>query len=126
MPAILQDDADRLQGTRHRLGGREGNGILPPVDDERGKMQPLQGREQIVVAERGPDGLLDAAGDAEGREVSRAARIGEVAGDAQLEGALPIRLRVALAEIGGAQLVTQGADPRSRLPAREPALELLG
>ena len=64
-------------------------------------------REKIVVAEALPYGLLDAASHTEGREIASGARVRKVAGDAELEAAMAVRIHVALAEARGGQLVAE-------------------
>src|SRR6478672_8716929 len=96
VPAVMQDDALRPEGTRRRLRGRQRDGVFASVNDERRQPDGLERGEYVVCTERLPDGLLDAARHPEGGEVARAPRIGEVAGDAQLEGPLSERFGVAL------------------------------
>src|SRR5438270_7045184 len=105
--AVVQDDAHRAEGTRGRLGRRERNRIVPPVNQQRRHLKPAERGNQVVVAERAPDGLLHSAGDAKWREVVRSPRIREVAGDARLERPLAIRLRVPLPQAGLLQRVAQ-------------------
>src|SRR5688572_19163908 len=80
VPAVIQDDARRPEGTRRRLRRLERDGIFPPVEHEGGELQRAKRGEYVVLPERLPDGLLDPPGHAEWREVPCAAGIGEVAG----------------------------------------------
>src|SRR5256885_14598921 len=100
MPAVFQDEATSAQGTREGLGGRERNGVLSAMRDENRHSQVSQRGLEVIVAERAPDGLLDPSGHAKGGQIARTPRVGEVAGDAELEGALPVRLGIPLPKTG--------------------------
>src|SRR4029079_10047568 len=102
--ARLNDDACRTEGTRGGLGRRERDGILTPVYYQCRQLHAFQRVREIIIAERLPDGLLHAAGNAEGGQVACARRVGEVAGSADLEGAMTIGLGVSFAEAGFLEL----------------------
>src|SRR6476646_3212761 len=123
--ARLNDDARRAEGTCRCLGRRERDRVLTTVYYQCRQVHAFQRVREVVVAERLPDGLLHASGDAEGGEVARAVRIGEIAGDADLEGALAVPLGVPLAEAGYLKLGTQRRDLRARLSPGELLLERL-
>src|SRR5881397_3570823 len=61
MPALMKDDAVRAEGTCRRLGGGERDGVPVAVQDDGGHPEHVKRGEYVVVAERLPDGLLDAA-----------------------------------------------------------------
>ena len=73
----------------------------------------LSGRRQVEVAEAFPNRLLHASGDSKRRQIVGNSGIGKIAGDAQLEVALSIGLRISLTQTGfreiGAQLDDIGA-----------------
>src|SRR3712207_2011383 len=80
---------------------------------------------EVVIAEALPDGLLHAADDAERGQVACGLGVGEVTRDAELEGTVSVRLRVALPETRCRELLAESAHLRRALPPRELGLELL-
>jgi hypothetical protein len=118
MAAPIQDDQPAVEGTDARLGRGKGYRVLPSVDDERPAAQRGEMRHEIVLAEALPDGLLYAGDDPERREIVRDAGIREVPRHAQLEGALPIGLRIAFAQTRRRQLFAKPSNLRRRLPTR--------
>ena len=98
MPAPVQDDQPGAQGTGIRPRRRQRDWILAAVHDARAALYRRQLRHDVIITEALPDRLLHATDHAEGREIPSGGRIGKVAGDAELEGALAVRLQIALAE----------------------------
>src|SRR4051812_40095152 len=86
------------------------------------ELAPLR---EIEIAEALPDRLLDSTDDAKGSQVGRARRIGEIAGDADLERALPVGIRVAITEARRRQLVAHRPNRRTALSSIEFALEVV-
>src|SRR5690242_17331335 len=115
---VLDHDEPRAHCSGGSLGRRERNWILPTVDDQRGNGDRIElaGGEQIVVAKAFPYRLLNAAGDTKWRQIVRRGGIGEISCDAELERALPIRVRIALAKTGAGQVGPQLSDGRVGLP----------
>src|ERR1043166_5476879 len=85
----------------------------------------LSGCREVEVAEALPDRLLDAPDDAKRREVVRAPRVGEIPGDAELEGSLPVRALVSLPQVRLGQFRATLGDVRAGLGAGELRLELV-
>src|SRR5687768_12856960 len=125
MSAVVQDDELRSQRFRRRFRRRQWDGILPSMYDQRRNPDTTKRFPDVEVAETGPNALLDAADDAERRQVSRACRVGEISGDAELERPLPIGVRVALAEAGCGQLRAKRLNDGALLSPHELRLELL-
>src|SRR5690606_19362238 len=65
MAAVLQPAGACGEGHGRGLRGGHRNGVILAMDDERGALQVSQGRDEVEVPERLPDGLLDAPGDPE-------------------------------------------------------------
>src|SRR5215203_2163361 len=125
MSAVLEHDELGAESARGGFGRCERNGILAAVDDQRRNTDAAKRRSEVEVAEAGPDALLDTADDAEGCEVVSACGVGEVPGDTELEGALSVRVRVALAKPRLRELGTKSLYHRALLTPRELGLELL-
>src|SRR5688500_11563413 len=125
MSARVNDDEAPAEGARGIRGRVERDGILPAVDDEGRRAHRGEPRNEIEVAETLPHRLLDPPGDAEGSEVARGDGVGEVAGDADLEQPLAIRLRVALAEPRRGELGAHRLHLGALLTSGELLLELL-
>src|SRR5688500_11855569 len=71
-------------------GGLERNGAFGTVHHDRRTAHGGERVAQVVITEAFPDGLLDFSDHPEGCEVSGSRGVGEVACDAQFEGALPV------------------------------------
>ena len=63
-----------------------------------------QPRLKVEIGEAPPDALLHPANHAERREVAGSLGVCEVAGDAQLEGPVAVRFRIALSQVGRREL----------------------
>src|SRR6476646_10012749 len=125
MSAVLQNDeptSERASGNFRRL---ERNRVLSSMDDQGRNGDMAERGRQVEITETAPDALLDASHDTKRREVVRPSRVGEVAGDAELEAALAVRVGVSLAETRGGQLGAQSLDDGPLLAAREFRFELL-
>ena len=96
VPALIQRHELGVQRLRDGFGAFERDRILAAMDHEGRAAHGREAVREVEVAEARPHGLLNAAGDPERRELRGARRVGEVAGDAQLERPLPVRRRVAL------------------------------
>src|SRR5688572_15586029 len=127
MPAILDHDERGLHRFRGSLGRFERDGILASVRDQRGGANGVQHPRlrEVEVAEALPDRLLDPADHTKWGEVARPSRISEVASDAQLEGALAIRIGIGLLKSRRGELLAQLAHDRASLPRTELLLEAL-
>src|SRR5215211_5113302 len=125
MSAVVQDDELRSQRFRRRFRRRQRDGILSSMYDQRRNPDTTERFREVEVPEAGPDALLDAADNAEWREVARARRVGEIPGDAELERPLPIGVGVALAESRCGQLRAKRLNNGTLLSSRELRLELL-
>src|SRR5436309_6329163 len=80
-------------------GGLDWNRVRISMEHQtRDARERRQSGSQVIIAETGPDFLLGAAGDAEGRQIVRTARVEEVGRNRKLEDALLKGIRVALAE----------------------------
>jgi hypothetical protein len=98
MPAVVQNHTLGSERAGSFTGRREWNRIVTSMYDYRGDFDPRQLPDEVEIAETFPDGLLYAADHPEWRQICCVARVGEIAGDSELESALSIRLRIALAE----------------------------
>src|SRR5918992_4499232 len=108
---------------RKRLGSLERNRVLTPVQNQHGTFYLFDALQEVEVTKTFPHLLLDATNDAKRREIVRATRVGEIAGDRQLERTLTIRLGIALAKAGGCQLLTHALNGSARLPLGEARFE---
>jgi hypothetical protein len=124
MSAVFEDDEARAQGGGCRLRRCQRNRILSAVDDDGRDVQLGQCGQQVEVAEGRPDALLDAPDDAKRREVAGACGVGEVAGDAELEAALSVRVGIGFAKTRGAELGAKPLNDFTLLAACELGLEL--
>src|SRR5688572_3754094 len=125
MSAVLEDYEPGTEGFRRGFRGRERDRILASVHDQRWDLDGPERRAEIEVPEAAPDALLHPADDPERCEVAGTRRIGEVAGDAELERTLAVRLGVALPEARRGELRAKPLNHRALLPSRELGLELL-
>src|SRR4051812_32295000 len=103
---------------------RQRDRVLSSVDEQGRYRQPPERRNEIEITETRPDALLDATDDAKRREIAGTRGVGEVAGDAQLEATLAIRIRVAFSQARLGELAAKGLDGFALLPSRELGLEL--
>src|SRR5918992_4363003 len=122
--AVLEHDEARI-GKRagQRLGSLERNRVVRPMQNEHGTFYLFDALQEVEVTKTFPHLLLDATNDAKRREIVRATRVGEIAGDRQLERTLTIRLGIALAKAGGCQLLTHALNGSARLPLGEARFE---
>src|SRR5919108_4012589 len=108
---------------RQRLGSLERNRVLTPVQNQHGTFYLFDALQEVEVTKTFPYLLLDATDHTKRCEVVRAARVGEVAGDRQLERALTICFGITLAKPGRCQLVTHALNRDTRLPLGEAGFE---
>src|SRR6476620_3245308 len=125
MPAVVEDhepSAERASGELRRF---ERNRVLASMDDQGGNRDTRERRTEIEISEAAPNALLHATHDAKWREVVRACGVCEVAGDTELEAALTVSVRVALAQAGVGQVGAQLLYNCALLASREFSFELL-
>jgi len=82
-------------------------------------------RNEIVIAEALPDGLLNSRHDAKRSEVFGVFGVSEISGNAQLEGSLSPGVGVGIAEAGLGQLLPHSLNGRPFLSLCELRLELV-
>src|SRR5688572_3435099 len=94
------------------------------MQNQRGNFYLFDALQEVEVTKTFPHLLLDATDHTKRGQITRTAGVGEVARDRQLEGALAVRVRVALAEPRLRQLLPEPQHGRPRLPLAEVGLEL--
>src|ERR1035438_1199815 len=112
--AVIQREELGMHRPGDGLRALQRDGILEAVDDEGGAAHVGEAAREIELAEALPDRLLHASGDTERRQVGGAMWVGEVAGDAQLEGPLAIRAGIAFPEAGSGEVGPEFPDARAR------------
>src|SRR5687768_10208321 len=96
-----------------RLGSLERNRVVPPMQNQHGNFYLFDALQEVEVTKTLPHLLLDATDHTKRGQITRTAGVGEVARDRQLEGALAVRVRIALPEPGLRQLLPEAHDGRA-------------
>src|SRR5262249_3466982 len=112
---VIENDESGFERAGGDLRRFERNRVLATVDDQGGNRNTGERRRQVEVTEAVPDALLHPPNDAERREVLGTRGVGEVPGHAELEAAVTVRVRIALAESGVGQINAHPLDDRSLL-----------
>ena len=97
MTAVLEHHQARI-GKRagERLGSLERNRVVPPMQNQHGNFYLFDALQEVEVTKTFPHLLLDATDHTKRGQILRPPRVGEVAGDGELEGALAVCVRISL------------------------------
>src|ERR1035437_7238263 len=121
--AVIQRHELGLERRRDGFGVCQWNGLLAAVDDDGGTAHGGEFVREIECAQTFPDRLLHTARDPERSQVAGPVRVGEIAGDAELERALPVCGGIAFLEARGCEFGAEPLNGGAMLPACEFGLE---